>query len=75
MVPIEPELTWREALRYSEEIAARLAGAAIDCRFNKPRAAAIAAFSPRALPGFPVAAAVEWTALPRLARADAIALG
>ena len=74
MVPIEPELTWREALRYSEEIAARLAGAAIDCRFNKPRAAAIAAFSPRPLPGFPVAAAVEWKDLPRLAGADAIVL-
>ena len=68
MVPIEPDLDWREAQRYSEDIAKRLAGAAIDCRYNKRGAAAIAAFSPRALPhpstaGFPIAAVAEWTQL------------
>ena len=65
MVPIEPELTWQEAHRYSKDIAGRLAGAAVDCRYNLSGAATIGAFSPRALPGFPVAAALDWDRLQR----------
>jgi bifunctional non-homologous end joining protein LigD len=74
MVPIEPDLSWPEALRYSEQIAGRLAGAAIDCSYNKRGAAAIGAFSPRALPGFPVAAPVEWAELQHGVRQDAFTL-
>jgi bifunctional non-homologous end joining protein LigD len=68
MVPIVPDLGWAEAHRYSEQLAARLAGAAIDCRYNKRGAAAIAAWSPRASPGFPVAAPLDWSDLKREAR-------
>jgi bifunctional non-homologous end joining protein LigD len=63
MVPIEPELSWQEAERYAEEIARRLPGAGIDCRYNRRGTPAIAAFSPRMLPGFPTAAPVEWAEL------------
>ena len=66
MVPIEPDLNWQEAQRYSEEIAKRVAGAIVDCRYNKRGVAAIAAFSPRALPGFPIAVPLEWAALKRI---------
>ena len=66
MVPIEPELSWREALRYSREIAGRLSDAAVDCRYNAPAAAAaIGAFSPRSLPGVPIAAPLDWDRLQR----------
>jgi bifunctional non-homologous end joining protein LigD len=68
MVPIEPDLDWREAERYSEQLARRLGNTAIDCRYNKRGAAAIAAYSPRALPGLPIAAPVEWAQLAKLAR-------
>jgi len=71
MVPIEPDLEAHEALRYSEQLASRLAKANIDCRYNKAGAVAIAAFSPRALPGFPVAAPVEWSELKRGIMPDA----
>ena len=71
MVPIEPDLNAEEALRYSEQLAGRLANAAIDCRYNKPGAAAIAAFSPRALPGFPIAAPLEWAQVQRGIAPDA----
>ena len=74
MVPIEPDLNAEEALRYSEQLAGRLANAGIDCRYNKPGAAAIAAFSPRALPGFPIAAPVEWAQLQRGLAADAFTM-
>ena len=74
MVPIEPDLDAQEALRYSEQLASRLGNAAIDCRNNRPRAAAIAAFSPRALPGFPVAAPVEWPQLQRGIAPDAVTI-
>ncbi len=74
MVPIEPDLNAAEALRYSEQLAGRLANASIDCRYNKPGAAAIAAFSPRALPGFPIAAPVEWSQLQRGLAADAFTM-
>ena len=74
MVPIEPELSWQEAARYSEAIAARLGGGTVDCRYNRRGAAAIGAFSPRALPGFPIAAPVDWTALARVAGTDAFTL-
>jgi len=74
MVPIEPDLNQQEALRYSEQLAGRLANAAIDCRYNKPGAAAIAAFSPRALPGFPIAAPVEWSQLQRGLAPDAFTI-
>jgi bifunctional non-homologous end joining protein LigD len=63
MVPIEPELSWLEAHRYSEQIAARLAGVVIDCSYNKRGTAAIGAYSPRTLPGFPIAVPVEWKEL------------
>jgi bifunctional non-homologous end joining protein LigD len=65
MVPIEPELDWQEAQRYGKDIAGRLAGAAVDCRYNARGAAAIGAFSPRALPGFPIAAPLDWDRLQR----------
>jgi DNA primase len=65
MVPIEPELSWREALRYSREIAGRLADAAVDCRYNVRATAAIGAFSPRALPSVPIAAPLDWHRLQR----------
>jgi bifunctional non-homologous end joining protein LigD len=71
VVPIEPELSWPEAHRFSEQIAARLAGAVIDCSHNKRGAAAIGAFSPRALPGFPIAARVDWKELMGGVRPDA----
>jgi bifunctional non-homologous end joining protein LigD len=74
MVPIEPDLTGEEALRYSEQLAGRLGNAAIDCRHNKPGATAIAAFSPRALPGFPIAAPVEWSHLQRGIAPDAFTI-
>lgn len=74
MVPIEPDLTAEEALRYSEQLAGRLGNAGIDCRYNKPGAAAIAAFSPRALPGFPTAAPVEWTHVQRGIAPDAFTI-
>jgi bifunctional non-homologous end joining protein LigD len=74
MVPIEPDLDWREAQRYSEDIAKRLSSAAIDCRYNRRGAAAIAAFSPRALPHLPIAAAIDWPQLPRLSGPDSLRL-
>jgi bifunctional non-homologous end joining protein LigD len=74
MVPIEPDLNATEALHYSEQLAGRLAKASIDCRYNKPGATAIAAFSPRALPGFPIAARVEWAELQRGIAPDAFTL-
>ena len=74
MVPIEPDLDATEALRYSEQLAGRLANASIDCRYNKPGAAAIAAFSPRALPDFPIAAPVEWTQVQRGISPDAFTM-
>jgi bifunctional non-homologous end joining protein LigD len=74
MVPIEPELTWLEAQRYGEQLASRLpAGAAVDCRYNARGVAAIGAWSPRALPGFPLAAPVDWADLPGL-RPDGITM-
>ncbi len=74
MVPIEPDLNAAEALRYSEQLAARLAKANIDCRYNKPGTTAIAAFSPRALPGFPIAAPVEWAQVQRGISPDAFTM-
>jgi bifunctional non-homologous end joining protein LigD len=74
MVPIEPDLSAAEALRYSEQLAGRLAKANIDCRHNKPGATAIAAFSPRSLPGFPIAAPVEWAAVQRGIAPDAFTM-
>jgi bifunctional non-homologous end joining protein LigD len=74
MVPIEPDLDAEEALRYSEQLAGRLAKASIDCRYNKPGAAAIAAFSPRALPGFPIAAPIEWSQVQRGIAPDAFTM-
>jgi len=74
MVPIEPDLDAGEALRYSEQLAGRLAKANIDCRYNKPGATAIAAFSPRALPGFPIAAPVEWEQVRRGIAPDAFTI-
>jgi bifunctional non-homologous end joining protein LigD len=68
MVPIEPDLDWREAERYAEQLARRLSNTAIDCRYNKRGAAAIAAYSPRALPGLPIATPVDWKDLPKAAR-------
>src|SRR5262249_54201644 len=63
MVPIEPDLSWSEALRYSEQIAGRIAGTRIDCSLNKRGAAGVGAYSPRALPGFPIAMPVDWKEL------------
>jgi bifunctional non-homologous end joining protein LigD len=74
MVPVEPDLNEQEALRYSEQLAGRLGNANIDCRYNKPGATAIAAFSPRALPGLPIAAPVEWTQLQRGLAPDAFTI-
>ncbi len=74
MVPIEPDLDQREAQRYSEQLAARLGNADIDCRYNKPGALAIAAFSPRALPGFPIAAPLEWAEMQRGIVPDTVTL-
>ncbi|WP_395708839.1 DNA ligase D [Reyranella sp.] len=65
MVPIEPELTWQEAQRYGKDIAGRLTGTAIDCRYNARGGGAIGAFSPRVLPGFPIAAPLDWDRLQR----------
>src|ERR1044072_4590899 len=58
-VQIEPDLNAEEALRYSEQLAGRLAKASIDCRYNKPGAAAIAAFSPPPPPGLSIAGPAE----------------
>jgi bifunctional non-homologous end joining protein LigD len=74
MVPIEPELTWQEALRYSQQIAGRVAGGGVDCRYNAKGAAAIGAWSPRALPGFPVAAPVEWGELQKGLQPDSVTI-
>jgi hypothetical protein len=74
MVPIEPDLDGREAHAYSEQIAGKLAGVAIDCRYNKRGAAAIGAWSPRRLPGFPLAAPTDWSDLQRGIAADAFPL-
>jgi bifunctional non-homologous end joining protein LigD len=74
MVPIEPDLNAAEALRYSEQLAGRLAKTNIDCRPNKPGATTIAAFSPRALPGFPIAAPVQWAELQRGIAPDAFTI-
>jgi bifunctional non-homologous end joining protein LigD len=74
MVPVEPDLNEQEALRYSEQLAGRLGNANIDCRYNMPGATAIAAFSPRALPGLPIAAPVEWTQLQRGLAPDAFTI-
>jgi bifunctional non-homologous end joining protein LigD len=74
MVPIEPELSWPEAHRYSEQIAGKLRGAAVDCRYNARGAAAIGAWSPRALAGFPIAAPLDWTQLQRGVRPDAFTM-
>jgi bifunctional non-homologous end joining protein LigD len=74
MVPIEPELDGQEAHRYSEEIAGRLSGAKVDCRYSSRRAAAIGAWSPRALPGFPIAAPLDWTQLQRGIQPDAFTM-
>jgi len=74
MVPIEPDLDQREALRYSEQLAGRLAKSNIDCRYNQPGATAIATFSPRALPGFPTAAPVDWVQLQRGVAPDAFTI-
>jgi bifunctional non-homologous end joining protein LigD len=74
MVPIEPDLDAQEALRYSEQLAGRLAKANIDCRYNRPGATAVAAFSPRALAGFPIAAPVEWAELQRGIAPDAFTM-
>ncbi len=74
MVPIEPDLDQQEASRYSEQLAGRLAKANIDCRYNKPGALAIAAFSPRALPGFPTAAPVAWARVQRGIEPDAFTM-
>jgi bifunctional non-homologous end joining protein LigD len=73
MVPIEPELSWQEARRYSEQIASQLVGAAVDCHYNARDAAAIGAWSPRLLPGFPLATPLDWKQL-RLGRPDAFTL-
>jgi bifunctional non-homologous end joining protein LigD len=74
MAPIEPDLSAAEAMRYSEQLAARLAKANIDCRYNKPGTTAIAAFSPRALSGFPIAAPVEWAQVQRGIAPDAFTI-
>ncbi len=74
MVPIEPDLDQQEALRYSEQLAGRLAKTNIDCRYNKPGAVAIAAFSPRALPGFPTAVPVEWLQVQQGIAPDAVTI-
>ena len=74
MVPIEPDLNWQEAHRYSEEIAGRLPNTAVDCRYNARGAAAVGAWSPRALPGFPLAAPVAWAQLQRGVRPDAFTM-
>ena len=74
MVPIEPDLDAREAHAYSEQIAARLAGGAVDCRYSRRGAAAIGAWSPRLLPGFPLAAAIDWPDLQRGVATDAFTL-
>ena len=74
IVPIEPELGTADAERYAAAIAARLRGAVIDTRANAPGGAAIGAFSPRLLPGVPLAMPVDWAELARLA-ADAFTLG
>jgi len=74
MVPIEPDLDAQEALRYSEQLAGRLANASIDCRYNRPGATAVAAFSPRALAGFPIAAPVDWAQLQRGIAPDAFTM-
>jgi len=48
--------------------------AAIDCRDNKPGATAIAAFSPRTLPGFPIAAPLDWAQVQRGVTPDALTI-
>ena len=90
MVPIEPDLTWEEAHRFSEAIAGKLVATAPD-RYtasiadrrgrlyvnwlcNSRGLTAIGAYSPLALPGFPIAAPVSWRHLERGLRPDAFTL-
>ena len=79
MVPVEPDLDWKEAHAYSREIAARIAASAPDryltsaargktagrLLVNGHGTTAVGAYSPRARPGFPVAAPVNWLELER----------
>jgi bifunctional non-homologous end joining protein LigD len=74
MVPIEPDLDWREAHAYSRRIAARLPDAAIDCRYNVRGAATIGAWSPRASSGFPIAMPLDWSQLQPSTRPEAVTL-
>jgi bifunctional non-homologous end joining protein LigD len=88
MVPVEPELDWQEAHAYSHEITERIAKSAPD-RYLTSAAAnrtagrlvvdgggmmSVGAFSPRALPGFPIAAPVSWLELERGVAPDAFTI-
>jgi len=90
MVPIEPDLSWDEAHRYSASIAEKLVATAPD-RFTSASAdrhgrlyvnwlcnsrgmTAVGAYSPLAQAGFPIAASVSWRELERGVAPDAYTL-
>ncbi len=72
VAPVEPDLDWQEMHAYSQAIAERVAG--VNGCYNTRGATAIGAWSPRARPGFPVAAPASWPALQRGIAPDAFTL-
>ena len=85
MVPVEPELEWKEARAYSHKITERIATAAPDRYLTSAvregtagrlvvdgrGMTAVGAYSPRARPGFPITAPLSWLELERAVAPDA----
>lgn len=89
-VLIEPKLTWNTAHDYTRRVAERIAAiepgryttsaALLDRRLfvdylrNGRGTTAVGAYSPRARPGFPIAAPVTWREVERGIRPDAFSI-